>query len=62
MEYIIAPIFFFVAMILMLAALKFSKYKERNSGCCGGGQCETKGSNDNIEHKKCANHDKIHAH
>lgn len=43
MEFIIAPIFFAIALGGMLLALKFSKYKEDDRGCCGGGNCSTDG-------------------
>ena len=33
--------FFIVAMGGMMLALHFSKYKQRNSGCCGGVHCST---------------------
>jgi len=35
----------FIAIVLifgmMMLSLKFGKYKERSSGCCGGGHCES---------------------
>ena len=37
MKLIIPIIFTIVAMVIMAAALHFSKYKKRGSGCCGGG-------------------------
>ena len=40
-EYIIVFLLFVLAFSGMLAALHFSKYKKRASGCCGGGPCST---------------------
>jgi len=40
-EYIIVFLLFVLAFSGMLAALHFSKYKKRASGCCGGGHCST---------------------
>ena len=31
--------FFIAAFALMAVSLHFSKYKKRDSGCCGGGNC-----------------------
>jgi hypothetical protein len=39
-QYIVVFLFFIGAISLMLAALQFSRYKKRPSGCCGGGHCE----------------------
>lgn len=39
MKIIIPVIFTIIAIGLMLAALHFSKYKKRTSGCCGGHAC-----------------------
>lgn len=36
MKFIIPIIFTIIAMVVMAAALHFSKYKKRGSGCCGG--------------------------
>ncbi|MBL1213088.1 MAG: hypothetical protein HND52_07015 [Ignavibacteriae bacterium] len=33
--------FFIAAFSLMAVSLHFSKYKKRDSGCCGGGNCST---------------------
>ena len=40
-QYIVVFLFFIGAISLMLAALHFSRYKKRPSGCCGGGHCES---------------------
>lgn len=41
-QYIAAILLFAIAIVGMALALHFSKYKKRNnSGCCGGGHCET---------------------
>ena len=36
MKVIIPILFSIVAMVVMAAALHFSRYKKRGSGCCGG--------------------------
>lgn len=43
-EYIIVFVFFLVAMLLMLGALQFSKYKQRPGGSCGGDSCACEAS------------------
>lgn len=40
-EYIVAFLFFVLAISIMLMALHFSQYKKRPSGCCGGRHCDT---------------------
>jgi len=35
-----------ILFAIMMAGLKFGKYKERTSGCCGGGHCTTSKQND----------------
>ncbi len=35
MKFLIPIFFFMVAIVGMLAALQFSKYKKRKTGCCG---------------------------
>jgi hypothetical protein len=41
MKILIPILFFMVAMAGMLAALQWSKYKKRKSGCCGAHEvCE----------------------
>ena len=40
-QYIIAFLFFVLAISIMILALHFSQYKKRTSGCCGGGHCDT---------------------
>ncbi len=47
-QYIIAFVFFTLALAGMLIVLKLGKYKEKDSGCCGGGNCS-------VEH-----HEKVH--
>lgn len=41
MEYLIVPVFFLIALSLFWASLKFSKYKQGQSACCGGANCST---------------------
>ena len=43
-QFIIVPIFFIIAVVGMGLALHFSKYKQGDSGCCGGGNCSTDGN------------------
>jgi len=50
-QYIIVFVFFLIALSLMLLSLKFSKYKERKEGCCGGGSCSS--ASFNHERNKC---------
>ena len=38
-QYIVIFVFFLVAMLLMMGALKFSKYKEKPGSNCGGDSC-----------------------
>jgi hypothetical protein len=38
MKLIIPIIFAIVAIVFFAAALHFSQYKKRKSGCCGGGE------------------------
>lgn len=45
-QYLIVIAFFAVAVVLMGLSLKFSKYKQGNSGCCGGGHCDTDGNHE----------------
>jgi len=42
-QIIVVTLFFIAAFSLMALALHFAKYKKSNSGCCGGGHCETGG-------------------
>ncbi len=41
MEFIFVFGVFLVAMSGFVLSLHFSKYKRGNSGCCGGGNCES---------------------
>lgn len=41
---------FVVAIVGFAASLHFSQYKKRNSGCCGGGHCDTKDGKDGAVH------------
>jgi len=41
---------FSVAFSGMLAALHFSQYRKRASGCCGGGHCSTDENGETIGH------------
>ena len=41
-QYIVVLLFSILALSLMLAALHFSRYKKRPSGCCGGLHCGEK--------------------
>ena len=48
MEQIIAVIVFFVlATVVMGLSLHFSKYKQKENSCCGGGNCSVHGSGEN---------------
>jgi hypothetical protein len=38
-QYIIVFVFFLFAMLIMLASLQFSKYKQRPGSSCGGDSC-----------------------
>ena len=49
-EYIIVILFFILAFAGMLAALHFSKYRKRASGCCGGGHCSTDQDDETVGH------------
>jgi hypothetical protein len=49
-EYIIVFFLFILAFVGMLAALHFSKYRKRTSGCCGGGHCSTDQDSENVGH------------
>ena len=42
-QFIIVPIFFAIAIVGMGLALHFSKYKQGDAGCCGGGHCSADG-------------------
>jgi hypothetical protein len=42
-QIIVVTLFFVAAFSLMAMALHFAKYKKGDSGCCGGGHCETGG-------------------
>ncbi len=45
MEQIIAVIVFFaLATVVMGLSLHFSKYKQKENSCCGGGHCASDGS------------------
>lgn len=43
MQFIFVVGLFFVAFTLFAVSLKFSRYKERPEGCCGGGHCSAEG-------------------
>ncbi len=52
-QYIVIFAFFLVAMLLMMGALKFSKYKEEPGSNCGGDNCACEASNkDRVECSK----------
>jgi len=38
-EYLAMVGFLVVGFVFMAFALQFSKYKQNDSGCCGGGSC-----------------------
>lgn len=42
-QILVVTLFFIVAFTLMALALHFAKYKQGDSGCCGGGNCESGG-------------------
>lgn len=53
MKFIVPIFFFMVALVGMLVALQFSKYKKRPTGCCGAhAQCTHFGDKDG-ESKDC---------
>jgi hypothetical protein len=59
-QYIVVFVFFTIALILMLASLKFSKYKERPESCCGGGSCSSGHSHDHgHNHGECKKSEEI---
>lgn len=44
LQIVIVTLFFVLAFSLMAMALHFAKWKKKGeSGCCGGGHCETNG-------------------
>ena len=53
LQYIITFGFFLFVFILMGLALQFSRYKQRHSGCCGGGHCSTEVSGDTNSQNCC---------
>ncbi len=53
MEQLIAVIVFFaLATVIMGLSLHFSKYKQKENSCCGGGHCSVDGHHD---HDSCEN-------
>lgn len=44
LQILVVSLFFAIAFTGMGLALHFSKYKKENSGCCGGVNCDIKGS------------------
>lgn len=40
-QILIVAVVFAIAFLGMALSLKFSKYKESGSSCCGGGHCST---------------------
>ncbi len=50
-QYIVVFVFFLIAMLLMLASLQFSKYKQRKDSCCSGKNCSDDSSSK--EHNTC---------
>jgi len=38
-EYLVTVGFLIAGFVLMALALQFSKYKQNESSCCGGGHC-----------------------
>ena len=53
-QYIIVFAFFILAVVFFGATLHFTKYKKRNSGCCGGGHCD---SSEGDEQQNCGCYD-----
>lgn len=47
-QYIVVFVFFLIALTLMLAALKFSKYKEQPGSNCGGDNCACEAAGKNV--------------
>jgi hypothetical protein len=41
MEFVFVFVVFLLAMGGFILSLHFSKYKQSDSGCCGGGNCES---------------------
>lgn len=39
-EFFIVVLFLSAGFAVMLLALKFARYRQKTSGCCGGGHCE----------------------
>jgi len=58
-QYIVVFVFFTIALVLMLVSLKFSKYKDRPEGCCGGGNCSSSSPNENHGKGECKKTEEI---
>jgi len=58
-QYIVIFVFFSIALLLMLVSLKFSKYKERPEGCCGGGSCSSNSNDHKHGENECKKNKEI---
>jgi hypothetical protein len=58
LQYILAFVFFVIAISIMIFALHFSQYKKRGPGCCSGGHCDNPNNKD-LEHIGCYEEKKL---
>lgn len=52
LQILIVTVFFAIAFSLMAMALHFAKWKKKESGCCGGGHCDTNGGSHSCYNSK----------
>lgn len=55
-EFLTLLVAFIIIFGLTMLSLKLGKYRERASGCCGGGQCATSAS-EPAETECCGRHE-----